>query len=425
MRSKTLLTLSEFCSWVGGDPWAFAGIDLYDDDAPLHGDIALTAQYARQRMPNSTNDSTYAGSNSRQMVEQAILKAERLFFRWTNRYPVPVNILAEKHNHPSVFDLRYGTVVPTFKPKVAEVRSFGVWVLEEASMGHSVSKLDGGDIADIFSMDAVPVPDNTLAQDVHVYLNKVDGNYSGLPQLQHEIRPLRCTIDASGGSGNWVAHLEGDAYLFVLPELYEIDPPEGIEHEAASYLATVDVYTKSVDSCQQGRYIVPNPCNALPCPEPSMVLACWKSEGRGHYSPMPVTCNEGIMQKSKLGNWPSEVEMNYIAGAALDNRFVNEQMLGLISQLALGFLPFDEESLEDFPTTPLWTGTARYYRALQTWETGFDMVAPQVGIKKALAVPPHLQHLINGLEPRRGFVQSLGEIMEMAWLVQTYGSTHK
>jgi hypothetical protein len=378
MRSKSLLSLDEFCRFVGGDPWAFAGINRYGDDVAFADDIVLTAQYPYQRMPDSANDSTYAGSNSRQAVEQALLKAERLFTKWSGRHPVPVQVLQEEHKFPSQFALRYGNIPAIFMPKRAWVQGFGV----------------------------------------------SDGNYSGEPALQHEIRPLTVVIDDSGGTGNWTASIEGPAYLFVKPELYEIDPPEAIEHIAGSYVANVTVWVKSLDVCQQGEFIIPRPCSSLPCPEPTTMGICWMTEKTG-YSPQAVTCTDGEMSKDHLIAWPQKIRMNYVAGFERENGLMAEAMVSLIAPLALGYLPFDEEIFEDFPTSPLFTSTAKYFREIQKWEQGRDTINPQVSTKFALAVPNHIQHMISGLEPRRGFVQTFGEILDNGWLVQTNGYTHK
>ncbi len=422
MRSKSLLSLAEFCKFVGGDPWAFAGINRYSDET-YADDIVLTAQYAYQRMPDSANDSTYAGNNSRQAAEQAILKGENLFLRWTRRYPVPVNVLAEKQDYPSAFKLRYQTVPALFKPKYKELQAFGVWVESIAEDGASVTKTVDEQIADVFSIDDVPVPDDTAAEDVHVYLNPDDGIYTGNPSRQHEIRPLTVTIDSSGGTGNWLAQIEGDAYLFVKPELYEIDPPQAIAHEDASYISTVDVYVRTVDSCQQGNFILPAPCSSLPCPDSESVALCMVEDKRGMYTATPVVCSEGSMTKSRLPRCPKRIEMNYIAGVELEDRLMAEEMVNLVARLALGYLPFDEESFEDYPTTPLYTSLAKQYRAIQKWESGRDAIQPQVSTKFELAVPENIQHLLGGLEPRRGTVEALGEILDRGWFVQS-GSTH-
>lgn len=423
MRSKSLLSLAEFCRFCGGDPWAFAGINRYGDNPSFADDIVLTARYAHQRMPDSANDSSYAGSNSHEAVEKALLKAESLFLRWTRRYPVPVQVLNERHDYPSAFKLRYMTVPALFMPKMKDIQAFGVWVETIAKEGATVTKTEDEEIADVFSIDAVSVPDDTAAEDVHVYLTAADGLYSGSPSRQHEIRPLRVTIDSSGGTGNWIANIEGEAYLFVEPELYEIDPPEAIAHEVDSYISTVDVYVRSLDICQQGEFILSAPCNSLPCPEPASVQLCMAEDKRG-YSASPVVCSDGEMSRSRLARCPKEIQLNYIAGMALEDRLMAEDMLNMIAPLALGYLPFDEEVYEDFPTTPLNTSKALHYREIQKWESGRDAINPQVSLKFELAVPNHLQHLLGGLEPRRGFVQVLGEIMDRAWFVQTNGKSH-
>jgi hypothetical protein len=375
-------------------------------------------------MPDSANDSTYAGSNSRQAVEQALLKAERLFTKWSGRHPVPVQVLQEEHKFPSQFALRYGNIPAIFMPKRAWVEGFGVSVMEQVEESASVTRTVDGEIADIFSIDSVNVPDDTAAEDVHVYLLPADGNYSGEPALQHEIRPLTVVIDDSGGTGNWTASIEGPAYLFVKPELYEIDPPEAIEHIAGSYVANVTVWVKSLDVCQQGEFIIPRPCSSLPCPEPTTMGICWMTEKTG-YSPQAVTCTDGEMSKDHLIAWPQKIRMNYVAGFERENGLMAEAMVSLIAPLALGYLPFDEEIFEDFPTSPLFTSTAKYFREIQKWEQGRDTINPQVSTKFALAVPNHIQHMISGLEPRRGFVQTFGEILDNGWLVQTNGYTHK
>jgi len=270
----------------------------------------------------------------------------------------------------------------------------------------------------------VPVPDDTQADDVHVYLTASDGLYSGLPKLQHEIRPLRVTIDSSGGAGNWIAQIEGDAYLFVKPELYEIDPPEAVPHEADSYVDEVDVYLRTLDNCQQGVFVLGKPCNSLPCPDEDTISLCFAEDKAGIYSASPVTCSEGSMSKRSLPRCPKAIRMNYLAGAQREDGQASEEMLSLISRLALGYLPFDEDQYEDYPTTPLHTSVAVQYRAIQKWESGKDTINPQVSTKFELAVPPHIQHLLGGLEPRRGFVDVLGELLDRGWFVQSFGNSH-
>ena len=410
MRSDTTLSLAEFCLALNGNPWFFAGIDRYGEVKSLSQEVIITLEDPWQTKAGA-NNSAQAGSNSRVAVADAIRRAERRIAEMTGKYLIPTQICNEMQGIDSPFRTQHVGFV--LKPENTPVIQFGVRSSTQAGDDVALTKEDSG-ILDTFTC-TVTVPDNTSENDVRVYLTPSDGNYSGTPQLQHEIRPVSVSINTT----TWLASIEIPAYVCVKPSLYS-NQRAGILHEADSYVDEVDIWVDSVDVCQSGEFQYYTRVNGLP--SDTRVPAAFYDQGDDWYNAVPVTCTNGTFSSTILQRHPERMYINYLAGFARENGRVQATIADIIWMMATGYLAFDEErvnSRENIPTSPLWTTKAKYYREMQVYDRRVDYIGPQESVEKAKAYPAEYDYWLDGLEPRRGPVQAIGDILSKGWVSST------
>jgi hypothetical protein len=411
MRSDTLLSLTEFVQWVGGDVWAFAQIDRSPTQRREKDSCACTVEYEWQFDPQYANSPKRAGANSRETIRQAIRQAERLFTLWTNHYPLPVNIVGEQYPW-RLRGLR--KLPPKFLTQYAPYLQSGVYVLTALSAAADLTRTDGGgQLLDAFTL-TLPVPDNTRADEIRVFLP------GEATERRNEIVPLTVHINSSGGTGNWTATISGESYLFVLPEKYLANEPQCVKHEAANYLTTVDVWRQTIDTTQQGVFVFDalGDCNGAPCAEPTTSSLCWHiqaSENLPWLVPASITWVEGIATGYTLPRSPDAVRINYIAGFNRVMGRMDEQVKHILCLLTAAYLLCgDGMCCQACATDKL-----KYYRELQTYkskDSQFLSSGGESGATHTLLVDHATIARLSGLEPRRGFVQAYGLLRDMGWL---------
>lgn len=427
MRSDTLLSLDEFIRWVGGNPWAFAQIDL---GLSRYRDSNMVSFEHPEQLPYE-NDPTRAGANTRQAVAQAIRRAESQFLKWTKFYPVPMFVTNEEH---PIKTSRLSTRPVAYKPKYGFVQNIGVRTMTEIDAADiTLTREDlTPEVLDVFEID-VNVPDDTEASSLHIYLTEADGDYTGTPLLKHEIRPLKSvTIDSSGGSGNWTAQLKASAYLFVHPEFYEELEPDVLAHETATYVEEVAVWIESVDTLQPGLAVLQRGrCSNPPCGDDVTELICWERtpDIPGHYVPSRVRVVDSAFQRTTYSRYPLAMQFNYLAGYPRYGFEMDETIKDILCPLAIALMdgadfPDDidlynrEEALVNSVCEAMMTKRFRNYRQIQKWEKRSENLLAsggQSGAEYELGVQEKTLAALNGLEPRRGFIKALQEIDDAGW----------
>lgn len=427
MRSDTLLSLDEFIRWVGGNPWAFAQVDL---GLERYRDSNLVSFERPDQLPYE-NDKTRAGMNTRQAVAQAIRRAESQFLKWTEFYPVPVFITNEEH---PIKTSRRSTRPTAYKPKRAFVQNFGLRTMTQIDAGDiTLTREDlTPEILDVFVID-VNIPDDTEASSLHVFLTETDGDYNGTPLLKHEIRPLKSvTIDSSGGSGNWTAQIEASAYLFVHPDLYEEHEPDVLSHEPDTYVEEVAVWIETVDTLEPGQAVLyRGRCGTPPCGDDVTELICWSRvpDLPGFYVPQRVKVVGDTFQRTRYSQSPVAMQFNYLAGYPRDGLEVDEQIKDILCPLAIALMDganfpedidlyTDEEAMVNTVCEAMMTKRFRNFRQMQQHEKRKENLLAtggQSGAEYELVVTDKMLFALNGLEPRRGFIKALQEIDDAGW----------
>lgn len=421
MYSDTQLSLAEFCAVMQGNPWMFAGIDRYGDVKTLSQEVNITLEDPWMTKA-SANTSRQAGSNSRTAVRDAIRASEQRFLSVTNIGINPsIQVWDTDHPVDSVYRTKHkGFVV---RPRYHPIQGFGVIKQTQIGAKHTLTRTKDGVIHDIFSF-TIDVPDNTSADEIHIYLTDDDGNYTGLPSLEHEIRPVSVDIDATGGAGDWQAHLSFPAYLAVLPDLYD-NQRAPLPHSLNTYINEVVVYVHSLDICQQGSFVA-HKQGQLSAAE--VVSANFYALGHYYYQVEPIACQNETIRATVLKTYPKLIHINYRAGFERVNGHVDTRVADVISKLAIGYLSFDEERVNDrdvHAPSPLWTGKAQYYRERQLLEKRVDNIGAQVGREYASDVMDNIRYMLNGLEIRRGPVQAYGDILTYGWQSKEINRTIK
>lgn len=418
MRSKTALSLAEFCLALDGDPWQFAGIDRYGELKTPSEEVNITLEDAWMTKA-SANNATPAGSNSRSVVRKAIASAERRFAEVCHRYPVPTQTIAEHHLTDSYLRVQHkGFVV---KPRYTPDIQFGVLEKTQSAGDIALVKLVEAAIVDEFTCEA-PVPDDTLAGDVHVYLTATDGSYSAEPGLEAEIRPVQVVIDSSAGTGNWKATFTIPAYLCVKPSLYK-NQKTALSHQSETYIDNVHIWIDSINLCQSGTFRGKKRASLLSSED---VQASLYDDGDGYFIAQPVTCQNDVFRSTILQNYPDSIFLNYVSGFVRDNGRVQEAVADVIWKLALGYLHFDEErNPATKQSPPLRTSKAQYYRQVQQVIKRRDVIGNQTATEYQMDVKPEIQYYLNGLDSRRGPIQAYGDILEYGWVSHTVNRTIK
>lgn len=417
MRSATYLSLAELCLALDGNPWTFAGINRFPETKTPSQEERYTMELPWQTKAGA-NNATPAGSNSRDAVRKALTSAERKFIQLCQKYPAPEQIQDEYHRVKSPHRTQHSGFV--IKPRYSVDVVFGTRNLVGDGSDSAITKEVDSAIQDRFIFtNPVTVPDDTLAEDVHIYLTSADGDYSGDPGIEHEIRPVEVSIDSSGGAGNWTAQVSIPAYLCVKPSLYT-NQSGSLPHESATYIDNVVLYVESIDVCDQGYFRSKKRSNGRLTDVDT--LAEFVDDGNEYYLVEPITCTDGLIYGTVLRNYPDSIHLNYVSGFARENGRVNQAVVNVLWKLTLGYLEFDEErsiTPPSLPANPLWTGKARAYRQMQQIEKRRDNIGNQVGTEWMVLVRPDIQQYLTGLTIRRGPVEAIGEMLDNGWIRQS------
>jgi hypothetical protein len=406
MRSDTCLSLDQYARLMGIDPWRMAQINLTPSGSPstiypvapsgAGNDCACVAQHAWQGNYLSRDD-----------IVQAIRRAEEIFLDWTCTYPCPTCVIGERH---PVSRNAMRPPAPRYQiaPRLKEVQAFGrcVQTLRHASV--TLVREQASVLQKTFTAQ-FSVPDNTLAEDVLVFLKPADADYVGAPLPEHQIKPVTVVIDSSGGSGNWIAQMKAPAYLFVLPSKYE-DSGACLEHIAGNYVSAVSIYLQSVDACAQGTAHYPNtPRNRPPCTETTQGI-CLVQQGEYSWQVDFAECNEAdVYQRYCRYEIPSAFEINYVAGYALERGKIAQPYADILAGLATALIECSEQSCE---CSTCKTSKFEYWRTVPTQKIG-EGGAGSIGDQYSVLVTKEMLNALRGLPPRNGVLYAYSRLKHL------------
>ena len=408
MRSDTALTLAEFGRWLGANPWQLAQIDYGEQKiagASCDGDC--TYQYMWQD-----------GVNSRETLIDAIRAAEFLFRFWTSRYPCPTAIVDDEIDFPfperGFYDAEGKLKV--FRPHWHNVIEFGTVSLTQIADDEPLDRDAPDPPADVFYITGLAVPDDTEADDVIVALTPADGGYTdgAEPELQYQIRPLTVTIDSSGGAGNWTADIEGDAYLFVLPSLYEAVEPVCQEHLLATYVEEVDVWVKSVDTTDHGHYVLnQTDCGDDLCTESTQTF-CIERKAIGMYAGRPADYDGG-WSRVCLQFVPQFINLNYVAGEPMSyGGFLDKFVVQILSLITVGIMAVDWELCCNACFTEKFMFYNRAQKEIVTGMTHASTSIRGAEQYQLLKSAPFLDQW--GYDPTRGLIKAYFDLKQSGWI---------
>lgn len=252
-RTITLLSLDEYASFIGLNPWYLYQIGT---NVPTNSFLDGTCQYVVFQEPYQMS-----GHLSREDILQAISQAEELFTQLTNYYPAPTFIANEQSPYPSFYDRSkvsgWGTGAGNFKSvqlRYGYVQSMGTEVLTELPQVVTIvfSDPDGDGINERFTITAT-VPSGTLAGEIKLYNTATDRNDE--PMAEYEIKPLNISVSGT------TATIFGGSWLLVKPDLQNMIAPETLDAiDPAIYVDDLDIYRLTIDTTDQGALIYPAYC---------------------------------------------------------------------------------------------------------------------------------------------------------------------
>lgn len=326
---NNLLTIDQFAQTLGLNPWIMGqfGKGLPAGIANTCGDCCL---YETSWGKNMTKDGV-----SRAEVARAIHAAEAMFAKYTGYYPAPKLFTEDDYHFPPVIG-RYEPVQP-IKLNYGYLQTVGSPTLTALNtVAVTRASTDDDALLDTFTA-TVTVPTGTTADQVEVYFTDTDRD--DLPLEDWQITPVRVSISGT------TATIKGDAYLLAKPRHMRTLPYPTLDAtDTGAYVSEVEVYRRTLDTCQQGTLIWnEGDCASTPC-QPTTKTACFqiKDRRRAEIMATPVTtCTDGVFTTEPLyrDNLPDRVTLNYTAGYPLRNGLMDEWHAQIISWLAAALLP--------------------------------------------------------------------------------------
>lgn len=332
-RTPTLLSLQEWGDFIGISPFYLYQIGVNIPDNTDHQCDYVFFEYPFQQ----------SNHLSREDVRLAIENAERLFADIAGYWPAPKYIAGETGEYPRYFDRRstnhYRTPQGNWKSvqlNYGFVQSMGLEILTEQPqvIVIALSDTDGDGVDDKFSFTAT-VPSGTLASQVAIFNTASDRNDD--PLAEYEIKPISVSISGT------TATITGGAWLLVKPDLQNRLDPSSLDalDTATIYVDDLDVYTRTMDTDNQGALIYDVYCNENTdetCGYEERTVCFYnKNAELGLVSPRPDLCYNAWWGYSYD---PSKYRANYLSGLArLDTGKMSRKSSQIIAKLATALLP--------------------------------------------------------------------------------------
>jgi hypothetical protein len=345
MRSsvQTLLTLYEYCSIIGLNPYWFAQIGV---GVPERGNyLNVKCDHVLFQSPYQAYD--FLG---REEIAESIQQAENLVADLLGYQVAPKYTVAEPHQYPQgynrQFPMRYGMRnaaggYKSIQTKYGHIQVMGIEHLTLIGTFTTVlSDETGSGINDTFTVTAA-VPAGTTAAEIAAFF--IEADRVNLSLAESEIKPLNVSIAAG------VATITGHVSLLVLPILQlTVAPADLNATDTAIYAEEVTLYSRATDITDTGSLRWANifPCDQPPC-EVDIQTACFGiQDGElGFVYPLPAEWDSTTEQFNLhypccIGRDPDKLTVNYLAGYPRQNNGrMDSKHAKIIALLATSLLP--------------------------------------------------------------------------------------
>lgn len=319
-NTPTLLSLDEFASLMGINPWAFNQLDIN----------ALLGDQVHTCAPWYQYDWQKAQTLSRETIAQAISDAEGMLAEQLTYWPAPKFVSGEAILYPrpntpeswsSWWNARWK--LKDVKTHYGRMISPGVEAFQtiDASAAITLSDSDGDSKDDTFSTAAIAIPGGvsvTDAGEIAVYVADADrpGFIDGEEAIWR-IRPVKIVLDTAANT----VTISGPLWLIVDPDKTLNPAPELLDPtDAANFLTQVKVMRRYVDQSQQGKVVLEQtPCSAPPCVTVE-VDACFgeRNSEQGIVTPTATGSEPTAFSGCQTCNYaPDFVRIHYCSGYPL------------------------------------------------------------------------------------------------------------
>jgi len=345
-ETKTLLTLDEWATIIGINPWVLSQVIEPRTSilqAVSEGTRVETCARAFFQSFRST------GALTREEIAIAISQAESLISSVARTWPAPYEdqetIRYPRHGDLKAVQLWYGPsnrIKPVQMP-YSHIISTGRYTEELVEAGRPVVGSDP--MTDGFNTRftvTVTVEAGTQEDELKVYFPVSD--YFELDRADLEIRPVDVSISGL------TATISGPLYLLITVDNYLKLRPIELNAQDAIYATTVDVYRETIDLTQSGSLIWENSTYAFgDCTDPPCTFeassACFTATDpqRGWISPVPASFDNSLQTFSRLfpenAYAPDKILVNYISGINRVNRRLAYPWNRIVALLATALLP--------------------------------------------------------------------------------------
>lgn len=356
---KNLLSLDEFFRFLSYNPWHAFGV---------------TADVGLAQVTSSCNEVIFqhawqgVDAAGREDIEEAIIRAEQIFFDHARFWPAPKYVEKRNIQWPRYPDVRFdnwgfsGSDGRWLTVNVGEsyIQKIGIETrtLIEAVRPVTYTDLDSDTLFETFTLTVVTSV--TDPAELAVYFSTADRWDGSAVGEKWRVRPLNIVI--SGGT----ATITGKRWLVVKPVLYEgVSPEDGIDAlDNANFVTTLDVYRLYIDptgittATAQAELIYetsPWPYYACACDNPSNnydPAALASATGRGGIRDSllgEVSIGKSVYNATS-GQWgapgcggcsiPDRVTLRYQAGYPLNAEYrMDDRVKRTVAKLAAAELP--------------------------------------------------------------------------------------
>lgn len=346
-----LLSLDQFSDVLGLDPWLVSQVGKNSG-----GNCGCCV------FENSYRDKE--GKFSRRHMAQAILSAEEMIARVLGYYPAPKWFPASIEDAYD-FPLPIGRYepIPDLKLQWGYLQAIGTPVLTALDTV-AVTKRDSAEqgFNDAF-VATITVPAGTTPDQLEVYFTEDDRDDEPLEDWQ--IRPVSIKVTGT------TATLRGPLYLLAKPMFMRKAKGECLDASSANtYVTEVEVYRRTIDTCQQGSLIWADAgdCATEDCLGDSEP-ACFEivSGHKGIVIPKRlITCDGSTRLAQSLHRddpLPKRATVYYLAGYPLKHGLMDTYHAQIVTWLAASMMVCEDcpchcvkDIIADLRTPPIYKG---------------------------------------------------------------------
>ncbi len=318
----TLLSLDEFATQMGINPWAFNQLDVN----------ALIGDQVHSCAPWFQYDWQKGQTLSRETIAQAIADAEAMLAEQLTYWPAPRFISGEEIPYPRPHQPEWWSVwwnerwmLKDVTTHYGKIISPGVEAFQTISAAAAVtlSDSDGDGKSDTFATAAIAIPGGvtvTDAGEIAVYVKDADRPASvGGDEAIWRIRPVKVALNTVANT----VTISGPLWLLVKPVKALVANPQLLDPtDTNNFVSGIKVMRRYIDQSQgkQGKVLF----EQLPCTDPPCVTvevdACFgeRNSERGVVTPTSIGDTATAFGGCQTCSYaPDFVRINYCAGQSL------------------------------------------------------------------------------------------------------------